>query len=110
MMINDNGTYRYKSNVAADSADVLFLPNRREAMNDYPAQAAVAVVVVPTPGASAIVEATISAPSDVSAGMAVWEPWPAGTTTSQASGKIVPAPTALRCTATGGDVYWEVML
>jgi len=111
MQLSPDGiTYRHRATVPSGQSEVVGLPVLRETDMSIRRMHTVQVWAQPTSGGSALVEATISDPSAVDAGTAVWEPWPAGDANAYASATMRPLPTAMRCTATGGDVEWEVVV
>ncbi len=69
----------------------------------------VSVGVFPAAGATGLVELSLSPRSEVEAGAGRWLPWPAGNVTTATLDALVGPATAVRLTATGGAVTWEVV-
>ena len=80
---------------------VVYLPNLQASR--------FAVAVVELTAGSGNVEETISSRAHVQAATAKWLEWPFGAQTAPFGPKIIEDATALRFTAAGGDVTFEVM-
>jgi len=105
-LIREEGRWRYRETVVAGTTSA---PLRLPVYDDR--QPAATVAVYPASGGSGLIEYTLAPWSDVQAAApsVVWLSWPAESVTVN-TGDIVEGPaTALRCTATGGDVDWEVL-
>ncbi|GAB6043576.1 hypothetical protein [Endothiovibrio diazotrophicus] len=70
----------------------------------------ISLMVVPSPGARAVVETTRSTEYWINSGDAFWTPWGGGEATSQTPADLLSREYALRVIAIDGPVTFEVLV
>lgn len=92
--------YAYRGSVSSPNSAVVATPSGREHT----------IMVIPTGGASALVETTCDSAADVIADTATWIAWTAGTVAGATVDEVVGTVTAIRVTASvAGSVNYRVL-